>query len=634
MLNEYDKSIPEDKRMYIPFNNRYSLYNAIKAKKINIVKRLLDMGCDVNAKDERTGYFPIHLLAQQNQSLKNYRHDILIAKILLEKGADIEAKDKEGYTVLFNAAKIGKTHLVKFLLSSGASIKSNTKYNLLMCAILSGKISTVRYIINYNKELLDIDSSITALQNGDYKMTQFLIDSGLDINKKSSLGKTILHHAIEYRYNNKNVNLVKMLINNNADVNIKDKQSKTPLHIVTDYYDCMYRNYPSKNIFNIAKMLINKGAEVNALDYNNATPLHNAVKSTIMIETVKLLINHGADINAVDDYGITPLNYACTSPNYIHYMTNDILREKLISKEEDNDNNNLDINCVIDILIKNGADINFIDKYGRTCLHYASVSSHVKIVELVLNYCNKLSVTDNKGNSPLHYASSNFSCKDIVYYLINKGINPNIRNLLGKTPLFYAIHIPEIVNILLNNYAIINIADYKNKTILETIDIDTFHDNKLYLNSLEYIVKIIVLEGYNNKDSCYFRNVEVLDKFDSIKHLKILCEQELEIMKTLKINSEYTVYDIINIDDYNLTINTYIKDIDLSKFPQYSSYIMKSIKKINYRHELLKKFLTYIDNLFIYNNYWNLLPSEIKYKIVSNINNKNLETILYTISNN
>jgi len=77
-----------------------------------------------------------------------------------------------------------------------------------------------------------------AVQEGDYLSTLYLIESGADVNAKSVMGKTPLHHAIERGYNTgqkehtteHNVEkVVQILIDAGADVNAKTPRGQSVL---------------------------------------------------------------------------------------------------------------------------------------------------------------------------------------------------------------------------------------------------------------------------------------------------------------------------------------------------------------------------------------------------------------------
>ncbi|UWX11290.1 CRPV-181 [Crowpox virus] len=130
---------------------------------------------------------PVHQAVSANK--------VSIVKILLDK-------DNNGYTVLHIAARKGKTHLVKFFLLHGANVKSDANDTLINSAVSSRNIHTVRYIINYDRKLLNANAIIPALDNNDNEMLQFLIDYGVDINQKNRYGNTALHYAIEKKQEN------------------------------------------------------------------------------------------------------------------------------------------------------------------------------------------------------------------------------------------------------------------------------------------------------------------------------------------------------------------------------------------------------------------------------------------------
>lgn len=90
------------------------------------------------------------------------------------------------------------------------------------------------------------------------------------------------------------------------------------------------------------------------MDYSKIT-LHKAAHWGY-IDLVKKFIEEGADVNALDNYGCTPLHYA--------------------GQWEDN-------NEICRILIDAGACVNVYDKNLGTPLWYAEMHNHVKNIEIL-----------------------------------------------------------------------------------------------------------------------------------------------------------------------------------------------------------------------------------------------------------
>lgn len=108
-----------------------------------------------------------------------------------------------------------------------------------------------------------------------------------------------------------------------------------------------------------------------------------------------------------------------------------------------NDSNN------IKILIKNGADVNAVNKSGQTALHKAVEKGNKEAVQELLKNGANINARDKKGQTALHNAVKNGN-KDIVKLLVDKGADLNITDIYGYTPLQYAVKAQniELVNLL------------------------------------------------------------------------------------------------------------------------------------------------------------------------------------------
>jgi ankyrin repeat protein len=134
---------------------------------------------------------------------------------------------------------------------------------------------------------------------------------------------------------------VRFLISKGANINILDEADWTPL----------MRAAANRNI-EMADLLISAGAEINARNPYGWTALFTAV-SYGSAGTVKHLMQKGANPNIKDEKGMTPLMYAAAGEDEF---------EEDFERTRD----------IIKYLAAHGADINALNKDGKTAAELAS----------------------------------------------------------------------------------------------------------------------------------------------------------------------------------------------------------------------------------------------------------------------
>ncbi|WP_187146241.1 ankyrin repeat domain-containing protein [Candidatus Amoebophilus asiaticus] len=465
-----------------------------------IVETLVSKGADVNARDNY-GNTPLHFavgaVGRGNKEL---------IEVLVAKGANINAENNDGDTPLYQAIVIGNQAVIEVLLAAEAlSVNAtddigntplhyaalvgskitieklvakeanvNVKNNdgdtpLHLAAAIGGKgnkIAATAALIAKGADINATDKNgntplSIAMQEGNQAVIEMLLAAeNINVNFKDGSGDTLLHSALKRG----NEEAFKGLIAKGADVNSPDKDGKTPLLVAIEEY---------KQSF-ISILLQAGNINVDAKDSLGNTLLHIALKQDNE-EAFKRLIAKGVDLNARDLFGHTPLWLAILKKN--ERAVSALLERGDIDVNAVNNNyerftplhlaisegNEVAISA---LLARQDVDINAQDNQHCTPLHLAAKKVNLIVMEKLIAKGADINAKDEHGISPLYIAVSQGN-ETVTRMLLTKNADVNVKSVyFGDTPLHIAIRgeYPEIVKLLLDNGAQLNIIDQERKT--------------------------------------------------------------------------------------------------------------------------------------------------------------------------
>jgi len=201
---------------------------------------------------------------------------------------------------------------------------------------------------------------------------------------------------------------IELLLKAGANVDAKDSRGRTPLDWAAYLGDLP-----------VATLLIKMGAKATCFDAEGYTPFHKAVLNG-HVPLIQLLFDEGADVNAKSLNNTTPLQLAFRSNRF----------------------------SIAAILIRKfGADLNCIDKLGRTPLHWATFNGDMDIVSMLLVAGADVNARDNDGYTPLHKAVWKGRL-DCVRALLERGADL-LASVKGFTPIHLAVQANDMACTLL-----------------------------------------------------------------------------------------------------------------------------------------------------------------------------------------
>jgi ankyrin repeat protein len=390
--------------------------------------------------------------------------DPAMVKMLLAAGASPESPNQDGETALMLATKTGNLPIVQMLLDAGAKVNVVEKFHNQTALMWAAAATTnagpmVKLLLAKGADVKphalfsDWPSQITsepraqyrpvgglsallyAARGGCYDCVDALIAAGANVNDPTPEGVNALMTAIDNDHND----VAKLLLDRGANPGVWDWWGRTALYIAIDRKENLAAPgrsgrggaappatarsaRPAVPAMEIINALLaadvdpqpqlnmhrpsrggNSGRFVDPLLSTGCTPLLRATMNSDM-EVARALLAKGASPN-VNDMGLTPFLVAAGVGTGSRGGTG------LAAAAAAGGNANM---LLLDLLIQHGADVNTQVTGTKT---YSMRISRAP--------------SSNEGMTALHYAAQTGK-KDLVRYLLDKGVNPEILDSDGK----------------------------------------------------------------------------------------------------------------------------------------------------------------------------------------------------------
>ena len=269
-----------------------------------------------------------------------------VVELLVSLGADINEPDSYGHTALLSAVMMNRPDIAESLIDLGADVnlKADGRNNALTYAAMMAcsdrlggkaeKVSPFLVGLLVEKGAEYFDAVTIAIKAGNAKFAEYIFLAGADPNIKDEEGRTLVMYSVM-----SGGGILRTLLEYGADPNTPDNNGRFPL-IVAAIDDEAEKT--------MIETLLEFGAEINARDkkgltalmwasagmdrgagmllpvlirtggfraegwklWSAFTALYAAAKRESHLETIRLLIKEGADVNIIDKRGMNALMYA------------------------------------------------------------------------------------------------------------------------------------------------------------------------------------------------------------------------------------------------------------------------------------------------------------------------------------
>lgn len=423
------------------------------------LRNAISQGGDVNAVDSK-GNSALYITVDRNRKAQ--------FDILLQAGANVNFADSSGKQIVVVAIEKIRANMLKPLLDKGVSPETQSPDGKTLIVIAvekflerwdNSRLGMVRDLIQARANTsVPMPKGHTVLQEfanqGWHAFLREAFSQGADANVRDRNNNLLIHLATKSNAKNNLIHpTIDLLLSKGQNINWEGERKMTPLLLAAE-----------KNDLARVAHILKKRPNVNAKNDKGETALSFAVK-TQNANMIRTLIRSGASPNIRNAFGNPLVMELCgTRPEATNNATFGIMNQLITGASVVNTTNQYGNNCLsyaitqqntkmIQYLIGKGANPNQKDRAGNTSLHkvvLASLYGRVKndplreLMETLLDNGADPAITDNNGQTPLHYAATPKNNRDSVGglqsmdILMNYSVDPGIKDSQSKTAANYA----------------------------------------------------------------------------------------------------------------------------------------------------------------------------------------------------
>ncbi|SPJ72943.1 uncharacterized protein FTOL_02672 [Fusarium torulosum] len=369
-----------------------------QCKDLEVVKLLVDRGCDPNAKNEIGETALICAVDKPTRKCTDSDEATLrIVEYLLDHGADPSSKRKNGDIALLLSMRLG-VDIFKLLLSRCGDMDERRRcwFNLSgVRAHMFEKFLEILLAEGVDMETRGENGNTLYLDclRGSQYQSRVLREHGAQNNVKDANGNNPILAACLTDI--RDYDILKTFLAEGVDPLDTNNNGDNLLHLVAGWYN------GEKKHTSIVRWFIDLGIPVNATNSQGDTPLHVFQKQISGRGNDSGSHDHTHFFDAINSHGEVDLQHRdrdSFSALHLAAMRSEIEVVKLISL---------------------GADPNYLTSDSQSPLHIACRARQANIVGGLLELCKDINIDqqDQFGRTPLHYACSSGEPESVAWLL-------------------------------------------------------------------------------------------------------------------------------------------------------------------------------------------------------------------------